>query len=42
METISIPKTTLLRILKEDLNLRKVNGCLVPHLLTDEQKKIRV
>ena len=35
-EELSVPKTTIHRILTEDLNMRKVNAVWVPRLLTFE------
>ena len=35
-------KTTVLRIVIEDLNMRKKCSKLVPKVLTDEQKDMRV
>jgi len=41
-ELLYIPKTVVLRILKEDLGKRKLCACFVPHSLTPEQRKDRV
>jgi hypothetical protein len=37
-ESLNIPKTVVLRILKEDLGKRKLCACFVPHYLTPEQR----
>jgi histone-lysine N-methyltransferase SETMAR len=42
MKSLSIPKTVVLRILKEDLGKRKLCTRFVPHSLTSEQRKDRV
>jgi hypothetical protein len=39
---LNIPKSSIELILKEELNLKKVNGFLVPHLLTEKQKENRI
>jgi len=41
-ESLNIPKTLVLRILKEDLGKRKICARFVPHSLTPEQRKDRV
>ena len=41
-ESLNIPKTVVLRILKEDLGKRKLCACFVPHSLTPEQRADRV
>jgi len=41
-EPLNIPKTVLLRILKEDLGKRKLCARFVPHSLTPEQREDRV
>jgi hypothetical protein len=41
-ESLNIPKTVVLRILKEDLGKRKLCACFVPHCLTPEQREDRV
>ena len=41
-ESLNIPKTVVLWILKEDLGKRKLCACSVPHSLTPEQRKDRV
>ena len=41
-ETLQMTKTTVYRIVTEDLNMRKVCAKLVPKVLTDEQKDMRV
>jgi hypothetical protein len=41
-ETLNIPKTVVLRILKEDLGQRKLRARFVPHSLTLEQREDRV
>ena len=41
-ESLNIPKTVLLRILKEDLGKRKLCARFVPHSLTPEQREDRV
>ena len=41
-ESLSIPKTIVLRILKEDLRKRKLCARFVPHSLTSEQREDRV
>jgi hypothetical protein len=38
VESLNIPKTVVLWILKEDLGKRKLCACFVPHSLTPEQK----
>jgi hypothetical protein len=42
IESLNIPKTVVLRILKEDLGKRKLCACFVPQPLTPEQRKDRV
>ena len=41
-ESLNIPKTVVLRILKEDLGKRKLCARFVPHSLTPEQKEDRI
>jgi len=41
-ESLNIPKTVVLRILKEDLGKRKLFARFVPHCLTPEQREDRV
>jgi hypothetical protein len=41
-ESLNIPKTVVLRILKEDLGKRKLCARFVPHCLTPEQREDRV
>jgi hypothetical protein len=41
-ESLKIPKTVVLRILKEDLGRRKLCAHYVPHFLTPEQREERV
>ena len=41
-ESLYIPKTAVLRILKEDLGKRKLCEHFVPHSLTPEQREDRV
>ena len=41
-ECFNIPKTVVLRILKEDLGKRKLCACFVPHSLTPQQREDRV
>jgi len=41
-ESLNIPKTVFLRVLKEDLGKRKVCAHFVPHSLTPEQREDRV
>jgi histone-lysine N-methyltransferase SETMAR len=41
-ESLNIPKTVVLRILKEDLGKRKLCVRFVPHSLTPEQREDRV
>jgi histone-lysine N-methyltransferase SETMAR len=41
-ESLNIPKTVVLRILKEDLGKRKLCTRFVPHYLTPEQREDRV
>ena len=38
-ELSGIHSSSVLKILRERLRLRKICACLVPHLLTDEQKQ---
>jgi histone-lysine N-methyltransferase SETMAR len=41
-ESLNIPKTVVLRILKEDLRKRKLSARFVPHCLTPGQREDRV
>ena len=41
-ELSGIHSSSVLKILREQLGLRKICACLVPHLLTDQQKQSRV
>jgi len=41
-ESLNIPKTAVLWILKEDLGNRKLCACFVPQSLTPEQREDRV
>jgi len=41
-ESLHVPKTVVLRILKEDLGKRKLCARFVPHSLTPEQKEDRL
>jgi hypothetical protein len=41
-ESLKIPKTVVLRTLKEALGKRKLCACFVPHCLTPEQREDRV
>jgi len=41
-ESLNIPKTVVLRILKEELRKRKLCARFVPHSLTPEQREDRV
>jgi hypothetical protein len=41
-ESLHIPKTVVLRILKEDLGKRKLCARFVPHSLTPEQREDQV
>jgi len=41
-ESLNIPKTVVLRILKENLGKRKLCARFVPHFLTPEQREDRV
>jgi len=41
-ESLNIPKTVVLRILKEDMGKRKLCAHFVPHSLTPEQKEDQV
>jgi hypothetical protein len=41
-ESLNIPKTVVLRILKEDLGKRRSCARFVPHSLTPEQREDRV
>jgi histone-lysine N-methyltransferase SETMAR len=41
-ESLNIPKSVVLRILKEDLGKRKLYARFVPHALTPEQREDRV
>jgi hypothetical protein len=40
--SLNIPKTVVLRILKEDLGNRKLCACFVPNSITPEQREDRV
>ena len=40
-ESLIIPKTVVLRVLKEDLGKRKLCARFVPHCLTPEQREDR-
>jgi hypothetical protein len=40
--SLNIPKTEVLRILKEDLGKRNLCACFVPHFLTPGQREDRV
>ena len=42
VESLNIPKTLVLRILKDDLRKRKLCACFVPQSLTPEQREDRV
>ena len=42
VESLNIPKTVVLRIMKEDLGKRKLCARFVPHSLTPEQREDRV
>ena len=42
IETLNIPKTVVLRILKEDLGKLKLCARFVPHSLTPKQREDRV
>jgi hypothetical protein len=42
IESLNIPKTVVLRILKEDMGKRKMCARFVPHSLTPEQREDRV
>jgi len=42
VESLKIPKTVVLRILKQDLRKRKLYVRFVPHSLTPEQSEDRV
>ena len=42
VESLNIPKTLVLQILKDDLGRRKLCACFVPHSLTPEQREDRV
>ena len=41
-ESLNVPKTVVLRILKEDFGKRKLCAHFVPHFLTPEQREDRV
>jgi len=41
-ESLNIPKTVVLQILKQDLGKRKLCACFVPHSLTPEQREDQV
>ena len=41
-ESLNIPETVVLRILKEDLGKRKLCACFVSHSLTSEQREDQV
>jgi len=41
-DSLNIPKTVVLRILKEDLGKRKLCARFIPHSLTPGQRKYRV
>jgi len=41
-ESLNIPKTVVIRILKEDLRKRTLCACFVPHTLTPEQRGDRI
>jgi hypothetical protein len=41
-ESLNIPKTVVLRILKGDLGKRKLCACFFPHSLTFEQREVQV
>jgi len=41
-ESLNIPKTVVLRILKENLGKRKLCARFVPHSLTPEQREDRI
>jgi len=41
-ESLKIPKTVVLRVLKEDLGKRKLFACFVPQSLAPEQREGRV
>jgi len=41
-ESLNIPKTVILQILKEDLGPREICACFVPHSLTPEQREDRI
>ena len=41
-ESLNIPKTVVLRILREDLGKRKLCARFVPHSLTPQQREYRV
>jgi hypothetical protein len=41
-ESLNIPKTVVLQILKEDLRKKKLCACFVPHSLTPEQREIEL
>jgi hypothetical protein len=42
IESLNIPKTVVLWILKEALGNRKLCACFVPHSLTPEQQEYQV
>jgi DNA-binding IscR family transcriptional regulator len=41
-ESLNIPKTVVLQILKEDLGKRKLCACFFPHSMMPEQREDRV
>ena len=41
-DSLNIPKTIVLQILKEDLGKRRLRACFVSHSLTPEQREDRV
>jgi hypothetical protein len=41
-ESLNIPKSVFLQILKEDLGKKKLCACFVPHTLTPEQREDQV
>jgi len=40
-ESLNIPKTVVLQILKDDLGKRNLCACFVPHSMTPEQREDR-
>jgi hypothetical protein len=42
VDSLKIPKTLVLWILKDDLRKRKLCACFVPHSMTPEQREDRV